>query len=204
MDKSMLIKWKSELEAQLSELEKKIATLQLERNQVADQVGAISKLISPMTVQETPERLQSRSQGEAAVTTEFLSKLERSGWSIVHGHGRTNIYGASRGGDSVEMWIKFSVCHKATGKYWFGISPDVLKSMTSQKGGVVLILGASDRYLSFPFSKLCELMKGATEARTGQKFQIEERSGRFFIQPGGTNNWIDVSAYYNDLNIIGL
>ncbi len=204
MDKSMLIKWKSELETQLSELEKKIATSQLERTKVVDQVGAVSRLLSSMNVGGTPEKLHLKSQSEAAVTTEFLSKLEQSGWSVEHRHGRTNIYGASRGGDSVEIWIKFSVCHEATGKYWFGISPDGLKYKASQKGGVVLMLGVSDRYLCFPFSKLYELLKGATETRTGQKFQIQEKSSQFSIQPGGTNNWIDVSASYNDLSSIGL
>ena len=102
------------------------------------------------------------------------------------------------------MWIKFSKLHETTGQYWFGISPGSLQSKVNQKGGVILLLGNANHYLCLPFSKLYDLLQGATETETGQKFQIYEDSIKFSILPGGTNNWIDISKYYNNITMIGL
>ena len=169
-----------------------------------DQLGAVVKLLSTMKIGGTIEEQQFKNQGEAEATTGFLSGIERRGWSIGYKRGRTKTYWVSQRGQSVEMWLKFSACHEATGKYWFGIASEDLESRSSQEGGVVLMLGASNRYLCFPFAKLLELLRGATKTRTGQKFQVREESGRFAIQPGGTNKWIDVSSSYNNLSRIDL
>ena len=66
------------------------------------------------------------------------------------------------------------------------------------------MLGSSDSYLCFPFSRLLELLEGATETKTGQKFQIQEKGGQYSMQPGGTNKWIEVSTFHKSLDSIGI
>ena len=204
MNEALLTQWRNDLESQLSELEKKISTLQLERNKINTQLGAVVKLLSTINTEKTIEEPKFKNQGESEATIEFISRLERLGWSVDHIQGRTKTYEVSRGDKRVELWLKFSVCNDPTGRYWFGIAPEDLNARRSRKGGVIILLGASDRYLCFPFAKLLELLNGSTNTRTGQKFHILEKSGHFSMLPVGTGEWIEVSSYYGNLSIIGL
>jgi hypothetical protein len=204
MDKLMLTKWKSELEGQLNELEKNISTMQLERTKIVDQLGAVAKLLYTIGGEKPAEVLHFKNQGEAEATAEFMGEIKRLGWSVQRRQGRTKTYVVSSGNQSIEIWFKFSICHEATGQYWLGINPDDLKSRAIKKGGVILLLGASDRYLCFSFPKLLEVLEGATDTKTGRKFQIRENSNQFFLQPAGTNKWIDVSSFYKNLGKVYL
>jgi hypothetical protein len=108
-------------------------------------------------------------QTEAEAKAEFIRGIQRQGWSIARGSGKANMSRAQRGLSAVELWIKFSVCHDATEKYWFGVSPDILEGKIKTRGGIILVLGNADKYLSVPFSRMAELLKEATKAKTGYK-----------------------------------
>jgi hypothetical protein len=204
MDEIVLSKWKAELEIQLGELEKKISTLQIERTKTVEQLGAVVKLLSSTGEGKIVEVTPFKNQGEAETTTEFMHEITRRGWSVQKRRGRTKTYAISSGNQSLEIWLKFSVCHEMTGQYWFGISADDLKSRDIKRGGVILLLGASDRYLCFSFPKLFEVLEGATDTKTGRKFQIRENGNQLYLQPAGTNKWIDVSSFYKNLSKVNL
>ena len=204
MDKILLTKWRSELDMQLTEIEKKISDLQLEQTKIMDQIDAIGKLLFTAGGEKQTEVTYFKNQSEAETTTEFIRQIVRRGWSMKKRQGRTKMYDVSNENQSLELWLKYSICHKATDKYWFGISPDDLKTRETQKGGVILLLGSSDHYLCFSFLKLKEILEGATNTKTGQKFQIREDETQLSLQPAGTNKWIDVSTFNKNLSKVNL
>jgi len=194
----VLFKWKSDLEAKLAEIEEQISALESERRRVREQLGAMSTLLSTTEGREVIESGSSNmGLTEVDAIADFLSSLKGKGWSITRRSGRLNSYRVSRGGQTATLWIKFSMYHQAVDSYWFGIGPENLESLTNEGGGVILLLGTSDRYLCFPFTQLQELLRGATKAKTGQKFKVRERKGQIQLQPAGTGEWIDVSSFFS-------
>ncbi|MFC1933170.1 hypothetical protein ACFLXU_06065 [Chloroflexota bacterium] len=197
MDKEVLIKWKSELETNLANLEKRLSELELERWKIREQLGAVATLLSTtdgggITKQGGSITLLTESDAIAG----FFSSLKGQGWSIAHKGGRLSRYIASRGDQRTNLWIKFSMYHEAVDSYWFGIGPEHLESLTNENGGVILLLGTSNRYICFPFAKLRELLRGATKAKTGQKFKVWERGEQVRLLPAGTGEWTDITRFY--------
>lgn len=195
MDRGTLLAWKSELENSLAQLEKNMSKLEYELRGVKEKLRAINTLLAE-TNGDKSERQDITSRAEVAVIADFLSILRRKGWSIDGKTGQQQIYTAQRGGQTQNLWVKYSSFHEKNDFYWFGIDPKSLEELSAQAGGVVLLLLDQEfRYLSFAFAKFRELLEGATHAKTGQKFHVKEKGSRILLNPAGTGKWIDVSAF---------
>jgi hypothetical protein len=204
MDELTLTKWKSQLEAELTELEKKSSTLEMERGKTIEQLGAVMKLLSMMKGEDYVDIPSNKSISADKAATAFIAGLKLLGWSVSNGQGGKTIYNASRGNQNTEIQLIFSKYYEASDNYWFGIDPGSLENRSSQKGGVVIILGAMDRYLCLPFAKLLQLLKGSNKTRVGRwEFHVREKSGQFYFHPLKTDA-VNVSSFYNDLSKIGL
>jgi len=199
MDNTMLIKWKSELEETLTSIEKKISGFESERHRIREQIGALATLLSDTEQIKTPEARKNLSNvTEADAVTGFLSILKGHGWSISRAGGKRKTYVASQKGKIINIWIKYSSLNLNLNKYWFGVSPEELERIKNLNGGVILLLGASNKHISFTFRRLQDLLQGATKAKTGQKFVIQEYLGSWRLLPGGTGEWKDVSQFYGE------
>ena len=200
MDKEILLKWKPELEANLADLERQISQLNTERVKIQSQLAAVGTLLSATGKVMANQTIST----EPDATSNFLSSLKMRGWSISYTHKRANIHIASRMGESINLWTKFSRHHERPDGYWFGITPDSLAVMINEKGGVALLLGTPNDYVCFSFKKLQELLHGATPAKTGQKFYIRKRGGKVELLPIGTDQWIDVSPFVGTDGLKGI
>jgi len=194
MDKTQLAKWKGELEMQLAEVEKQLTVIEKKRAVLKAKVAAVTILLSPTEEITAIENYEVRDPVGA-----FIADLKMNGWSVWkhEGHGvRTNRYDASRGGQSVELLIKFSKLSEVSGRYWFGVNPDHLEN---RNGGVILLLGTHKKYICLPFNKLHEMLEGSRKTRSGQKlFEIRQKSEQVELQPAGTGGkWINVTSYLN-------
>lgn len=203
MDKVQLAKWKRELEMQLAEVEKQLTVIEKKRAVLKAQLAAVTTLLSPTEEITAIENYEVRDPVGA-----FIADLKVDGWSVWkhEGHGvRTNHYGANRGGQSVELWIKFSKLSEVSRRYWFGVDPAYLEN---RNGGVILLLGTHKKYICLPFTKLHEMLEGSKNTRSGQKlFEVRQKSGQVELQPAGTGGkWINVTSYLNGegLKIIGI
>jgi hypothetical protein len=190
MDRTQLDKWKEELESELAIVEKQLAEMEKKRAVLKTKLGAVGTLLSPMENVTVPPDYDGKDP-----VGEFIVDLKTKGWSFEREGGKTNIYIANRGGNSVGLWIKFSKLSEVTGNYWFGVNPDLLKN---KDGGVILLLGTHQQYVCISFTKLHELLEGSKNTKTGQKFQIRQKGGRVELQPAGFGGkWIDVTSYLN-------
>jgi hypothetical protein len=205
VDKTLLRKWQSELEANLVSVEKQLSGLEIERQKIRAQLGALATLLPATEGEIINQASHVATTSEADSMSDFLSNLKKEGWSIIPKSKRQS-YIASRKGQSVNLWFKFSRLHEFIGRYWFGINPKTLEEMSKEKGGVILLLGTSSRYFCFTFTQLQRLLNGATETRTGQKFHIREHQGRWELLPAGTGEWTDITRFYGTqgLREIGL
>lgn len=190
MDKTQLAKWKGEMEMQLAEVEKQLTVIEKERAVLKAKLGAVTTLLSPTEEITAIENYEVRDPVGA-----FIADLKVNGWSVGKHGGKTKRYDANRGGQSVELWIKFSKLHEVLGRYWFGVNPAHLEN---RNGGVILLLGTHKKYICLPFTKLHEMLKGSKNTPTGQKFLVRQKSGQVELQPAGTGGkWINVTLYLN-------
>ena len=195
-----LAKRKTELESQQAEVEKQLSYLERKRMEIKEQLIAVGILLHlPINLPnqgQVPEKNDVRNtMGELDELGEFMLALRAKGWFIEE-HGRKpRIYLCNRGGKTVELWLKFSKRHEASGQYWFGLNADRLEN---KSGGVILLLDTHEHYVCLPFLKLREILEGAKNTETGQKFQIRQNGGQVELQPTGSNRkWFNVSSYYN-------
>ncbi len=205
MDSEALIKWKTELEAKLANTERQLSELGSEREKIRSQLGAIATLLPSIEGRTINQILPIATASEADSMSDFLSNLKKEGWSIIRKSKRQS-YIASRKGQSVSLWLKFSRFHENFGRYWLGINPKTLEQMSKEKGGVILLAETSSRYFCFTFAQLRRLLNGATETPTGQKFHIRGRNGLWELLPVGTGEWTDITRFYGTqgLREIGL
>lgn len=192
MDKTQLAKWKRDIEMQLAEVEKQLTVIERKRAVLKAKLGAVTTLLSPTEEITAIENYEVRDP-----VGEFIADLKVNGWSVWKhgGHGvRANHYDASRGGQSVELWIKFSKLSEVSGRYWFGMNPVHLEN---RNGGVILLLGTHKKYICLPFTKLHEMLEGSKITPTGQKFLVRQKSGQVELQPAG-GKWIQVTSYLNE------
>ena len=209
MDEATLLIWKSQLETDLSVLESKISSLEIEKGKIREQLGAVMKLLSSINGGDHTPSTNLRQPTNKFLSSEeatmgFISNLKLKGWSINHNRGRAKIYDVSRGDQSAVVWPKFSKYSEAADHYWFGIEPEGLKNLSNKRGGVILLLGQSEIYLSIPFPKLIDILDGAHIASDGNyKFHVREKDGAYLFQAAGKDP-IDVSSFFNALSEIGL
>ena len=136
MDKTLLREWQSELEANLVSVEKQISGLELERQKIKAQLGAIATLLPPTEGEIINQVSPVATASEADSISDFLLKLKKEGWSITPKKGKRQSYIASRKGQSFYLWFKFSRLYE-NGRYWLGINPNTLEEMSKEKGGVI-------------------------------------------------------------------
>jgi hypothetical protein len=199
MDKMQLAKWKREMEMQLTEVEKQITVLEKKRVVVKAKLGAVTTLLSPTEGITAIENYEVRDPVGA-----FIGDLKVNGWSVWKHGARGNHYGVNRGGQNVDLWIKFSKLSEVSGRYWFGVNPAYLEN---RNGGVILLLGTYQQYICLPFTKLREMLEGSKNTITGQKFVVRRESEKVELQPAGTGGkWINVTPYFNGegLKAIGI
>lgn len=196
METATLIKWRTELQESLAELDKRISELEAERRRRREQLDAINLLLSPVNAKGISDRGNRIVSTEVDAMTDFLSKLKEKGWFITQKSGRLKAYTANRDREMITLWMKFSHYDERASSYWFGISPERLKEMSNEKGGVILLLDTSNKYLCFTFAKLLELLYEASDTKTGRKFHIRERQGQVELLPTGTGEWVNVSRFF--------
>ena len=191
MDKTQLAKWKREIEMQLAEVEKQLTVIEKKRAVLKAQLGAVTTLLSPTEEITAIENYEVRDPVGA-----FIADLKVNGWSVGKHGGKAKRYDANRGGQSVELWIKFSKLHEVLGRYWFGVNPAHLEN---RNGGVILLLGTHKKYICLPFTKLHEMLEGSKNTQAGQKeFLVRQEGGQVELQPAGTGGkWINVTSYLN-------
>lgn len=194
MDKMQLAKWKREMEMQLAEVEKQLTVIEKKRAVLKAQLGAVTTLLSPTEGITAIENYEVRDHVGA-----FIAELKVNGWSVCKRGGRGvrgNHYGANRGGQNVDLWIKFSKLSEGSGRCWFGVNPAHLEK---RNGGVILLLGTHQQYICLPFTKLREMLEGSKDTITGKKFLVRQKSGQVELQPTGTGGkWINVTSYLNE------
>ena len=190
MDKTQLAKWKREMEMQLAEVEKQLTVIERKRAVLKAKLGAVTTLLSPTEEITAIENYEVRDPVGA-----FIADLKVNGWSVGKHGGKAKRYDANRGGQSVELWIKFSKLSEVSGRYWFGVNPAHLEN---KYGGVILLLGTHKKYICLPFTKLHEMLEGSKNTAIGQKFLVRQKSGQVELQPAGIGGkWINVSSYLN-------
>jgi hypothetical protein len=190
MDKIQLAKWKQELESELVEVEKQLTEIEKKRSVLKTQLGAVTTLLSPAEQMQVIEEYDTTDYKAS-----FITELKMKGWSVQKQGGNNSNYIAKRSGYGAILWVKFSELSKVTGNYWFGVNPEHLEN---KNGGVVLLLGNHQQYVCLPFTKLHEMLEGSKNTKTGQKFQVKQKSGRVELQPAGLGGkWIDITPYLN-------